>query len=152
MISDQRLTLARSALPFIASYCGRQHCDGLMPDYDLWTLRATLSPTLVAGSTVAEETVLAWLAAAPEASKGDAMLAGLTARADTPHSFADLAALNARCRADLAAMPDGWLSASDANTWRGIDLTRARAAQVRPEVSSGLGGAWDELAGLWRGK
>lgn len=72
-----RLTVARSALPFVASYCGRQEGCGDIAAFDLWTLRVTLSPALVAGSTVAEETLLAWLAGASEGAVGDAMLGGV---------------------------------------------------------------------------
>jgi hypothetical protein len=62
----QRLALAKIALSFIAWHNGTQPGIGDVPPTELWTLRATLSPELVAGSTVSEEKVLAWLVAEPE--------------------------------------------------------------------------------------
>ncbi len=49
MTREQRLATARKVLPFVADFCGRQNCGGIMPDYDLWTLKKDLAPDLVAG-------------------------------------------------------------------------------------------------------
>lgn len=51
----------RHAMHCLADRAGRQLGYGFVPDFELWTLRVTLSPALVAGSTVAEQTLLAWI-------------------------------------------------------------------------------------------
>ncbi len=79
MNSPDRLALARSALPFIAFHNGVQRCAPYGADIELWTLRATLSPELVAGSTYAEETVLTWLAASRPSETKQAVSAGIDA-------------------------------------------------------------------------
>lgn len=132
MNQDQRRELAKQALPFIASRCGTQETPNAAPWFgvpiQLWTLRATLSPDLVAGSTVEEEAVLAWLVAEHGAAKSEPTLAEWAAMpsATKPQTFAELAEINRRMRAEWSK-PE---LSDDANTWRGVDLTRARAVQL----------------------
>lgn len=95
-----RRELARTALPFIASYCGAQETlSG--PPIQLWTLRATLSAELVAGSTVAEETVLGWLAARTTAERPTPGELKAKARIAKPDRDAPTRAQQARAKVAL---------------------------------------------------
>lgn len=146
MTSDQRQSLAKQALRFIATHSGAQETPS-GPPIQLWTLRATLSETLVAGSTYAEETVLAWLCQEPEPAK--------TAPWHAKHNGAWIAP-EQPLRVDLELLAMARLSEPDViaaqTTWRASVLTpgqQATADAHAADLARAAGYPEGTLAGLY---
>lgn len=127
MVAPRQLQLAP------ARFAGRQQCNGIVPDFDLWTLTAAI-PGHPEGSTVSSETLERLGYAVPRASSclGQSSATATAPRPDLPAPLPNAADCPPqRCFLEVVPHPAGGYTLAEP-----VDATRSSVRLYRGQWST----------------